>query len=93
MRPVFFLRPRDYSKSVPVAPFIINYSGALFREYPGPWQVGAAAAPPHAELCHRQHKSDGSTTGCSRTFTVSFRQSEHHCLGSPTNSMSSMLGL
>lgn len=39
LRPVFFLRPRDYSKSVAVAPFIINYSGALFREYPGPWQV------------------------------------------------------
>lgn len=38
-RPVFFLRPRDYSKSVTVAPFIVNYSGALFREYPGPWQV------------------------------------------------------
>ena len=38
-RPVFFLRPRDYSKSVPVAPFIVNYSGALFREFPGPWQV------------------------------------------------------
>ncbi len=30
---------RDYSKSVSVAPFIVNYSGALFREYPGPWQV------------------------------------------------------
>lgn len=39
LRPVFFLRTRDYSKSVAVAPFIINYSGALFREYPGPWQV------------------------------------------------------
>lgn len=38
-RPVFFLRPRDYSKSVSVAPFIVNYSGALFREFPGPWQV------------------------------------------------------
>lgn len=38
-KPVFYLRPRDYSKSVNVSPFIINYSGALFREYPGPWQV------------------------------------------------------
>jgi hypothetical protein len=37
--PVFYIRQRDYSKSVAVAPFIINYSGALFREYPGPWQV------------------------------------------------------
>lgn len=39
VRPVFYLRARDYSKSVPVPPFIVNYSGALFREYPGPWQV------------------------------------------------------
>lgn len=38
-KPAFYLRPRDYSKSVGVAPFIVNYSGALFREYPGPWQV------------------------------------------------------
>ena len=41
-RPVFYLRPRDYSKSVSVAPFLLNYSGALFREYPGPWQVRGA---------------------------------------------------
>lgn len=26
-------------QSVPVAPFILNYSGALLRHYPGPWQV------------------------------------------------------
>jgi hypothetical protein len=38
-RSVFFLRNRQYSKSVNVPPFLINYSGALFREYPGPWQV------------------------------------------------------
>ncbi|PKA56170.1 hypothetical protein AXF42_Ash011099 [Apostasia shenzhenica] len=37
--PVFYIRTRDYSKTVPVAPFIINYSGALLRQYPGPWQV------------------------------------------------------
>ncbi|KAJ8629308.1 hypothetical protein MRB53_022631 [Persea americana] len=37
--PVFFIRIREYSKTVPIAPFIVNYSGALFRQYPGPWQV------------------------------------------------------
>ncbi|XP_042420984.1 protein LPA3-like isoform X2 [Zingiber officinale] len=37
--PVFYIRTREYSKTVPVAPFLVNYSGALFRQYPGPWQV------------------------------------------------------
>eukprot|EP00271_Cylindrocystis_brebissonii_P016176 TRINITY_DN39434_c0_g1_i1.p1 TRINITY_DN39434_c0_g1~~TRINITY_DN39434_c0_g1_i1.p1 ORF type:complete len:402 (+),score=54.22 TRINITY_DN39434_c0_g1_i1:103-1308(+) len=37
--PVYYIRIRDYSKSVAVAPFILNYSGALLRQYPGPWQV------------------------------------------------------
>ena len=39
IKPVFYIRQRDYSKTVSVSPFIINYSGALFREYPGPWQA------------------------------------------------------
>lgn len=35
----FYIRQRDYSKTINRAPFLLNYSGALFREYPGPWQV------------------------------------------------------
>lgn len=38
-RPVFYIRQRDYSKTVNVSPYIVNYSGALFRDFPGPWQI------------------------------------------------------
>eukprot|EP00746_Dinoflagellata_sp_MGD_P168202 gnl/MRDRNA2_/MRDRNA2_99458_c0_seq1.p1 gnl/MRDRNA2_/MRDRNA2_99458_c0~~gnl/MRDRNA2_/MRDRNA2_99458_c0_seq1.p1 ORF type:complete len:479 (+),score=89.60 gnl/MRDRNA2_/MRDRNA2_99458_c0_seq1:65-1438(+) len=51
VKPVFYLRSRDYSKSVNVAPFLINYSGALFREYPGPWQVMIKQKESGALLC------------------------------------------
>ncbi|XP_038718284.1 protein LOW PSII ACCUMULATION 3, chloroplastic isoform X1 [Tripterygium wilfordii] len=37
--PVFYIRTREYSKTVATAPYVLNYSGALFRQYPGPWQV------------------------------------------------------
>jgi hypothetical protein len=48
--PVFYLRQRAYSKSVPIAPFVVNYNGALFRTYPSGWQAcpQAPASPPQS---------------------------------------------
>lgn len=37
--PVYYLRTRTYSRSIRRPPYIVNYSGALFRVFPGPYQV------------------------------------------------------
>lgn len=37
--PVYYLRTRTYSRSIARAPFVVNYSGALYRVYPGAYQV------------------------------------------------------
>lgn len=36
--PVYYLRTRQYSKSIAKPPYLINYQGALFRAFPGPYQ-------------------------------------------------------
>mmetsp|Transcript_64949 Transcript_64949/g.115578 ORF Transcript_64949/g.115578 Transcript_64949/m.115578 type:complete len:166 (-) Transcript_64949:490-987(-) len=36
---VFYLRKREYSKTIPTPPYTFDYEGALFREWPAPWQV------------------------------------------------------
>lgn len=38
IKPVLFLRPRQYSLSLARPPFVLNYQGALFRVYPGGYQ-------------------------------------------------------
>ncbi|KAJ1639335.1 hypothetical protein T492DRAFT_565669, partial [Pavlovales sp. CCMP2436] len=38
VKPVYFLRSRSYSLSLRRPPFLLPFSGALFRVYPGPFQ-------------------------------------------------------
>ena len=39
VKPVYYLRTRQYSRSVSTPPFILNYQGCLFRSYPGQYQT------------------------------------------------------
>ena len=39
IKPVYYLRPRSYSLSLSVPPFLISYSGVLFRRYPEEYQT------------------------------------------------------
>ena len=39
VKPVYYIRPRSYSLSLSVPPFLVAYSGVLFRRYPEPFQT------------------------------------------------------
>lgn len=39
VKPVYYLRTRQYSRSTPTPPFLVNYQGCLFRAYPGQYQT------------------------------------------------------
>ncbi|KAL3787083.1 hypothetical protein HJC23_011767 [Cyclotella cryptica] len=39
VKPVYYLRTRQYSRSTNKPPFILNYQGCLFRSYPGHFQT------------------------------------------------------
>lgn len=49
VKPVYYMRPRSYSLSLSRAPFLMAYSGVLFRRYPEGWQSlldrGACCGP------------------------------------------------
>jgi hypothetical protein len=39
VKPVYYLRTRQYSRSIATAPFMVNFQGCLFRSYPGKYQT------------------------------------------------------
>jgi hypothetical protein len=39
VKPVYYLRSRQYSRSTPQPPFLVNFQGCLFRSYPGQFQT------------------------------------------------------
>ena len=39
IKPVYYLRTRQYSRSTPNPPFLVNFQGCLFRTYPGQYQT------------------------------------------------------
>lgn len=39
VKPVYYLRTRQYSRSTPTPPYLIAYQGCLFRSYPGQFQT------------------------------------------------------
>jgi Domain of unknown function (DUF1995) len=39
VKPVYYLRTRQYSRSTPNPPFLVNFQGCLYRSYPGQFQT------------------------------------------------------
>lgn len=39
VKPVYYLRTRQYSRSTATPPFLVNFQGCLFRTYPGQFQT------------------------------------------------------
>jgi hypothetical protein len=39
IKPIYYLRTRQYSRSTSKPPFLVNYQGCLFRAYPGQYQT------------------------------------------------------
>jgi hypothetical protein len=39
VKPVYYLRTRQYTRNTPNPPFMVNYQGCLFRSYPGQFQT------------------------------------------------------
>ena len=39
VKPVYYLRTRQYSRSISQPPFIMNFQGCIFRSYPGHYQT------------------------------------------------------
>jgi hypothetical protein len=58
-------------QSVAVAPFIINYSGCIFREYPGPWQVILPFCPCERRMCEAHMQKFTRMGACMDSSTSS----------------------
>ena len=55
--PVYHVLPRSYTRTLSRPPFLINYSGCLFRTFPGKWQVVLLPFPHYISVFNPSHSS------------------------------------